>query len=65
MNRNDTTSDDQALNAEFERMRQRMRAAHEAGRGVKLSAREVQLLGLGVLAEWWSAEDLDRPLRFE
>lgn len=53
------------LAAEFHRMRRRLREAHAAGRGVNLSVREVQLLGISVLAEWWSMadEDLDKPIR--
>lgn len=59
------TSDD--LTAEFHRMRRRLREAHAAGRGVNLSAREVQLLGIGVLAEWWGMtdEDMDKPIRWD
>ncbi|MGI0811894.1 hypothetical protein ACRCPG_25095, partial [Pseudomonas aeruginosa] len=53
------------MKAEFEHMRQRLRAAHAAGRGVHLTAREVQLLGVSVLAEWWSADNLDQPVRFD
>lgn len=57
------SSDD--LAGEFNRMRRRLREAHATGRGVNLSAREVQLLGIGVLAEWWGVADgdLDKPIR--
>lgn len=50
------------LAAEFHRLRRRLREAHAAGRGVNLSAREVQLLGISVLAEWWgyADEDMDK-----
>lgn len=55
------------LAAEFHRVRRRLREAHATGRGVNLSAREVQLLGISVLAEWWSVpdEDLDKPIRWD
>lgn len=45
------------LEAEFNRMRRRLRDAHATGRGVNLSAREVQLLGISALAEWWCMDD--------
>lgn len=58
-----------ALRAGYERMRCRLAAADRAGRGCHLSAREVQLLGQGLLGEWWHADaaELDKPLagRFE
>lgn len=62
----ETQSSDE-LAAEFHRMRRRLREAHAAGRGVNLSAREVQLLGIGILAEWWSMadEDMDKPIRWD
>ncbi|WP_326430337.1 hypothetical protein VQ574_21680 (plasmid) [Stutzerimonas frequens] len=55
------------LAAEFNRMRRRLREAHAEGRGVNLTAREVQLLGISVLAEWWCVpdEDLDQPTRWD
>ncbi|EKL8566477.1 hypothetical protein PSQ33_005435 [Pseudomonas aeruginosa] len=57
----------QALRTDHERLRQRLAAAHRAGRGCHLSAREVQLLGLGVLGEWWGADAayLERRPRFD
>lgn len=56
-----------SMDAEFSRLRRRLREAHRSGRGVNLSAREVQLLGLGVLAEWWSTPDseMDQPVRHD
>lgn len=65
MNTSNTRQDE--LPAEFNRMRRRLRDAHASGRGVNLSAREVQLLGISVLAEWWSMEDeeLDKPIRHD
>lgn len=42
---------------DMQRLRRRMAAAYEAGRGCHLSAHEIQLLGLGLLDEWWSADE--------
>lgn len=42
---------------EFAAMRRRFRDAHEAGRGVHLSAREIQILGLSILGQWWYIDD--------
>lgn len=55
------------LAPEFHRLRRRLREAHAAGRGVNLSARELQLLGVSVLAEWWSwaEDDMDKPIRWD
>lgn len=55
------------LVARFEHIRRRLREAHQAGRGVNLSAEEVQLLGVSMMAEWWNedVEVLNRPLHRE
>ena len=45
------------MQEDMRRLRKRLAAAHGAGRGCHLSAREMQLLGLTMLGEWWAASD--------
>lgn len=54
-----TTAQTQSVEDEYHRIRTRLRVAQQSGRGVKLTPREVHLMGLTILGEWWHDPEID------